>query len=223
MTQSQNQIGLRFNLIRPTHSPSAATRMWCVQWFLEVNASQESDKGTTTHRLKSSSMTYVTMRTASIIHVTTTHNKNIFFISYKREGTISQYSKALHRARSRKIPTPNFLRWSDNTFIGTQTQPKPTKKINSMRPPVTVQTTTFSSPSYSYSSSSSSSSASDRRLNTLARHLVQIDCENQQNMSASPTASHGDSVFAHLVRAPEDPILGVRNFLFLFPFLFSLC
>jgi hypothetical protein len=34
-------------------------------------------------------------------------------------------------------------------------------------------------------------------------------------MASSPTAS-SDSVFAHLVRAPEDPILGVTIFLFSF-------
>ena len=67
-----------------------------------------------------------------------------------------------------------------------------------MRPPVIFQTIPFFS-----------SSSSDRRLNTLAKHFLQTESENNQNMSASPTSSHGDSVFAHLVRAPEDPILGV--------------
>jgi hypothetical protein len=73
-----------------------------------------------------------------------------------------------------------------------------------MRPPVILEstTTTFTS--------SSSYSSCDRRLNTLARHLIDVNDQNQnQNqMASSPTAS-SDSVFAHLVRAPEDPILGV--------------
>ncbi|XP_061376083.1 aspartate aminotransferase 1 isoform X1 [Gastrolobium bilobum] len=74
-----------------------------------------------------------------------------------------------------------------------------------MRPPVTLKTT-FQSGTYSCSS------PSDRRLNTLARHFVHVDHDHDQmdshNISASPTAAT-DSVFAHLVRAPEDPILGV--------------
>ena len=73
---------------------------------------------------------------------------------------------------------------------------------------------------FSSSLSSSSSSASDRRLKTLARHFVDsspvpvMDSHSQNpndTVSPSPTSSafHADSVFAHLVRAPEDPILGV--------------
>ena len=74
----------------------------------------------------------------------------------------------------------------------------------------------------SSSSISSSSSASDRRLKALARHFVDsspvpaavMDSHSQNpndTVSPSPTSSafHADSVFAHLVRAPEDPILGV--------------
>ncbi|RDX79522.1 Aspartate aminotransferase 1 [Mucuna pruriens] len=72
-----------------------------------------------------------------------------------------------------------------------------------MRPPVILKTTSISD-SYSYSS------PSDRRLNTLARHFVRVHDQmaSHDNISASPTAA-SDSVFAHLVRAPEDPILGV--------------
>ena len=75
---------------------------------------------------------------------------------------------------------------------------------------------------FSSSSISSSSSASDRRLKALARHFVDsspvpvavMDSHSQNpndTVSPSPTSSafHADSVFAHLVRAPEDPILGV--------------
>ncbi|KAF4348435.1 hypothetical protein F8388_019530 [Cannabis sativa] len=63
-------------------------------------------------------------------------------------------------------------------------------------------------------SSSSSSSPTDRRLNALARHLIAENSDPSSAMapvSASPTsASNGlDSVFAHIVQAPEDPILGV--------------
>jgi len=75
-----------------------------------------------------------------------------------------------------------------------------------MRPPVILEsTTTFSS-------------SSDRRLNTIAKHFLDVNDQNQmasQNITPSPTAS-SDSVFAHLVRAPEDPILGVCFLLFLF-------
>ncbi|GMN39929.1 hypothetical protein TIFTF001_009166 [Ficus carica] len=64
---------------------------------------------------------------------------------------------------------------------------------------------------HGFSSSSSSSSTADRRLNALVRHLlVENSSSAMDSISASPTsASHGDSVFAHVVRAPEDPILGV--------------
>ncbi|XP_054788259.1 aspartate aminotransferase 1 isoform X2 [Prosopis cineraria] len=73
-----------------------------------------------------------------------------------------------------------------------------------MRPPVTI-------PGFSTSSSSSSSSSSpcDRRLAALARHLIPMD-SHDTSVSASPTSAfQADSVFAHVVRAPEDPILGV--------------
>ena len=59
------------------------------------------------------------------------------------------------------------------------------------------------------------SSAIDRRLNSLLRHIdTSIASSSISSMdsqiSASPTSGfHGDSVFAHVVRAPEDPILGV--------------
>lgn len=67
------------------------------------------------------------------------------------------------------------------------------------------------SPSFS-SFSSSSSSAADRRLNALVRHLEGSSLNGSRSIAASPTSgSHGapNSVFDHLVRAPEDPILGV--------------
>jgi hypothetical protein len=79
-----------------------------------------------------------------------------------------------------------------------------------MRPPVILESTTTTT-----FTSSSSYSSCDRRLNTLARHLIDVNDQNQNQMASSPTAS-SDSVFAHLVRAPEDPILGVTNFLFSF-------
>lgn len=77
-----------------------------------------------------------------------------------------------------------------------------------MRPPVILE------PSATFSSSSSS--PTDRRLNTLARHLSQFPDHNQMasHISPSPTAS-SDSVFAHIAQAPEDPILGVTNYSFL--------
>lgn len=53
----------------------------------------------------------------------------------------------------------------------------------------------------------------DRRIATLARHLEASSLSYSQNyetISASPTSSNSpSSVFAHLARAPEDPILGV--------------
>ncbi|KAA8525291.1 hypothetical protein F0562_007146 [Nyssa sinensis] len=59
------------------------------------------------------------------------------------------------------------------------------------------------------------SSPTDRRLSALARHLeasssaCAMDSQNQM-ISASATSAIGDnSVFGHVVRAPEDPILGV--------------
>ncbi|XP_057957379.1 aspartate aminotransferase, cytoplasmic-like [Malania oleifera] len=55
-----------------------------------------------------------------------------------------------------------------------------------------------------------------RRLSALARHLEGSPASSMasqnpnQTISASLTSGYyGDSVFAHLVRAPEDPILGV--------------
>ncbi|XVF48527.1 hypothetical protein PTKIN_Ptkin03bG0197800 [Pterospermum kingtungense] len=62
------------------------------------------------------------------------------------------------------------------------------------------------------SSSSSSSSATDRRLSALVRHLTTTSPSmgSQTTVTFSPTSGfHGDSVFNHVVRAPEDPILGV--------------
>jgi len=70
-----------------------------------------------------------------------------------------------------------------------------------MRPPVILKTTSLSD---------SYSSPCDRRLNTLARHFISAlePMASNDGISASPTAA-SDSVFNHLVRAPEDPILGV--------------
>lgn len=67
-----------------------------------------------------------------------------------------------------------------------------------------------SSPTFS-SSSSSFSSASERRLNALVRHLATEESSPMDSISASPTSAHADSVFAHVVRGPEDPILGVNT------------
>lgn len=76
-----------------------------------------------------------------------------------------------------------------------------------MRPPVTLPC--FPNSSSLSSSPSTTSSPSDRRLSTLARHLLPMDSRDS-SISASPTsAGQANSVFAHLVRAPEDPILGV--------------
>ncbi|CAH8391432.1 unnamed protein product [Eruca vesicaria subsp. sativa] len=60
-------------------------------------------------------------------------------------------------------------------------------------------------------SSSSSSSPSDRRIGALLRHLTaETDADRVSSVFASPTSGGtGGSVFAHLVQAPEDPILGV--------------
>ncbi|CAN1218727.1 Aspartate aminotransferase 3, chloroplastic [Linum perenne] len=69
--------------------------------------------------------------------------------------------------------------------------------------------------SESYTSAPSSSSASfpssDRRLSVLARHLGAANGHTSSPISASPTSSgsQGNSVFSHISRAPEDPILGV--------------
>lgn len=56
----------------------------------------------------------------------------------------------------------------------------------------------------------------DRRLSALLRHFQGNTTPppppmDSQGISASPTAGgfHGDSVFANIVQAPEDPILGV--------------
>ncbi|KAL6514286.1 Aspartate aminotransferase 3, chloroplastic [Orobanche minor] len=65
---------------------------------------------------------------------------------------------------------------------------------------------------------SQSSSPADRRLSALARHLQgsslsAMDSENH-SIAASPTSGSAGariSVFDHVVRAPEDPILGVRE------------
>ncbi|KAE9603773.1 putative aspartate transaminase [Lupinus albus] len=58
----------------------------------------------------------------------------------------------------------------------------------------------------------SCSSFSDRRLNILANHFVTVNNHSMDslnhNISPSPTSS-SHSVFDHLLRAPEDPILGV--------------
>ncbi|KAL1834646.1 hypothetical protein ACET3Z_004297 [Daucus carota] len=54
--------------------------------------------------------------------------------------------------------------------------------------------------------------AADRRIATLARHLEASSVKDSHEIvSASPTSSNSSSpsVFNHLARAPEDPILGV--------------
>lgn len=60
----------------------------------------------------------------------------------------------------------------------------------------------------------SSSSSSDRRIGALLRHLTAgSDSDHLSSVYASPTSGvTGGSVFAHLVQAPEDPILGVPSF-----------
>ncbi|XP_057468029.1 aspartate aminotransferase 3, chloroplastic isoform X2 [Actinidia eriantha] len=66
-----------------------------------------------------------------------------------------------------------------------------------------------------FSSHLAHGSATDRRLNSLLRHIdPSIASSSLSSMdsqiSASPTSGfHGDSVFAHVAQAPEDPILGV--------------
>ena len=52
------------------------------------------------------------------------------------------------------------------------------------------------------------SSAADRRLSTIAGHLAVTINNGGSSISSSPTSA-GDSVFANIARAPEDPILGV--------------
>ena len=62
--------------------------------------------------------------------------------------------------------------------------------------------------------SSSNTDPADRRINALVRHLVESSSSAMaDSLSASVASSlHSDSVFAHVVRAPEDPILGVFSF-----------
>ncbi|KAL8262628.1 hypothetical protein R6Q59_023977 [Mikania micrantha] len=52
------------------------------------------------------------------------------------------------------------------------------------------------------------SSSTDRRLSILSGHLAATIDNVGGSISCSPTSA-GDSVFANVVRAPEDPILGV--------------
>lgn len=67
-------------------------------------------------------------------------------------------------------------------------------------------------------SESPSSSPADRRLRALIRHLgdsttTTMESRNhERSISASPTSGFDDSnsVFGHVVRGPEDPILGVN-------------
>ena len=85
-----------------------------------------------------------------------------------------------------------------------------------MRPQLTSpEAHGFGSPT---SSISSSSSASYRRLSALARHLGDSSSTimaSNDTVSPSPTsASDANSVFAHIVRGPEDPILGVLSLSF---------
>lgn len=84
-----------------------------------------------------------------------------------------------------------------------------------MRPQLILTSATGA---HSSSSSPSYSSASDRRINALVRHIAgENSISAMDSISASPTsASNGNSVFAHLVRAPEDPILGVFSPFFFF-------
>lgn len=61
--------------------------------------------------------------------------------------------------------------------------------------------------------SHSPSSPADRRLSALVRHL-EGSSRNAENgsIAAAPTSGSSggrNSVFDHVVRAPEDPILGV--------------
>lgn len=62
----------------------------------------------------------------------------------------------------------------------------------------------------------SNTDPTDRRINALVRHLVESSASAMaDSISVSPTSSlNTDSVFAHVVRAPEDPILGVISDLF---------
>lgn len=57
---------------------------------------------------------------------------------------------------------------------------------------------------------STSPVAADRRLTTLARHLQSSPMDSaNQSIDVSPTSGAPNSVFHHVVQAPEDPILGV--------------
>lgn len=57
------------------------------------------------------------------------------------------------------------------------------------------------------------SSAADRRLNALLRHLSSSAMDTHNSVSPLPTSSFQyDSVFSHVVQAPEDPILGVLRY-----------
>lgn len=89
-----------------------------------------------------------------------------------------------------------------------------------------IRTQLISSPTEAHSSSSSSSSyssASDRRINALVRHIVgENSISAMDTISASPTStSHGNSVFAHLVRAPYSR--GTLFISYLFCFCVQLC
>ncbi|CAL5440553.1 unnamed protein product [Camellia sinensis] len=71
-------------------------------------------------------------------------------------------------------------------------------------------------PQESMSVISAHSSVTDRRLSSLLRHLnpssssSSSSSSKMDSISASPTSGFdANSVFAHVVRAPEDPILGV--------------
>ena len=61
------------------------------------------------------------------------------------------------------------------------------------------------------------SSPADRRLSALARHLEgsspssTMDTNHTISASATSGSDFGGSVFAHVVQAPEDPILGVLS------------
>lgn len=60
------------------------------------------------------------------------------------------------------------------------------------------------------------SDVTNRRLSTLARHLEVSTMESSVNegLYASITSGfdgNSNSVFAHVVKAPEDPILGVKT------------
>lgn len=65
-------------------------------------------------------------------------------------------------------------------------------------------------------SSSYSSTPSERRLSALVRHLNSPTESSASGVSASITSSDVGSVFSHVARAPEDPILGVISLSYLF-------